>query len=60
MPHFGLFDERFKVAYGDNTCFVEYHMTFCPALPSWFCKLSNETLVRLTVILDCDCAFIRC
>ena len=27
-PLFGLVDDLSKVAYGNNTCFVEYEMTF--------------------------------
>ena len=40
-PNFGLLDDLLKVAYGNNTSFAEYQMTFWLALPSWIRKLSN-------------------
>ena len=39
-PHFGLLGDILTVAYGKNTSFAEYQMTFWLALPSWFCKFS--------------------
>ena len=40
-PHFYLSDDMLKVAYGNNTSFAEYQLTFWLALPSWFRKLSS-------------------
>ena len=55
MPHFGLLDDILKVAYGNQTCFAEFQMTFWLVLPSWFRKLSivctQATFLRILLAL---------
>ena len=50
-PHFGLLDDILKVAYGNNTCFEEYQITFCPALSFWFLKSLIDRVLQKKLTL---------